>query len=268
MKKTDGTTTQLDGHLKQLDEDMVWDAERQSKLRYQILANLDKQETKVRFSRGFKAATSLMLCMICLFAGYLFISQNIGTENGGLSTGQESGQETIPAGTNDKESGHEDSAERIQAVIEEEFNGPDEKYKELLDAAMEAQISDEYMDDYEAYLKSPEHLALMNYMEETYASHFTEEGYEKFINVMPAFMYSGFEHNYTLTASDIKIEEIESRPLVYDLNFQVEYKNENNETSQHHFEGTAAVSEEGKIVNIEYLDGLEDGLLQKLRDDE
>lgn len=264
MKKTENQRTLLDDQLTQLDHDLVWDERRQAKLHHRILSKLDKQESVKRFSGGFKLASSFMLFMIILVAGYLFISENLGTDS--ANPGNDT--ETAPAVTGDQGSAAAGSEEAIRAVIEKEFDGPDEKYKELLDAAMDAQISEEYMEDYEAYLESPEYQALMGYMEETYAAYFTEGGYEEFINVMHAFMYSGFNHDYNLAATDIEIEEIEGRPSVYDLSFQVEYRNGNNETSYHDFEGTAAVSEEGKIVKIEYLDGLEDGLLQKLKDNE
>lgn len=268
MKKTNDFITSLDGPLKELDQDMVWNEERKLKLRYQVMANLDKQESKVRFSRGFKAASSLMLSMIILFAGYLFISQTIGNDSDGSSSEPGNNTETIPPVIEPEESADEENREAIQAVIEKEFTGPDEQYKALLDAAMEAQISDEYMDDYEAYLESPEYLALMTYMEETYAPYFTENGYENFINATPAFRYSSFEQEYELSPSDIEINQSENGETLYDFTFQVEYTDENGESSQFDFEGSAIVPEEGKIGQIEYMDDLEDGLLQVLTNNE
>ncbi|HSP22116.1 MAG TPA: hypothetical protein VLQ20_07285 [Planococcus sp. (in: firmicutes)] len=160
------------------------------------------------------------------------------------------------------------SEQAIRAVIEKEFNGPDEKYKALWDAAMEAQISDKYSDDYEAYLESPEYLALMSYTEETYASYFTENGYDNFINQAPAFMYSTFDRNYKLNTSTIEIVQSEQGTTLYDFTFQVEYTDEKGESSQFNFEGNAIAPEEGKIGKIEYLDGYEDGLFQELSNNE
>ena len=159
------------------------------------------------------------------------------------------------------------SDQAIRAVIEEEFNGPDERYKELWDTAMEAQISDKYVDDYEAYLESPEYQALMSYMEDTYESYFTENGYDNFINTA-AFMYSAFDGDYTLNTSAIEIAQSENGPTLYDFTFQVDYTDENGESSQFDFEGKAIAPEEGKIGKIEYLDGYEDGLLAKLQNNE
>lgn len=160
------------------------------------------------------------------------------------------------------------SEQAIRAVIEKEFNGPDEKYNELWNAMEEAQVSDQYIDDYEAFLESPEYQELMSYMEETYASYFTENGYDNFINAAPAFTYSGFDHDYELSTSDIEIVQSENGPTLYDFTFQVEYTDENGESSQFDFEGDAIAPEEGKIGTIAYLDSLEDGLLQQLRTDE
>lgn len=159
------------------------------------------------------------------------------------------------------------SEQAIRAVIEEEFNGPDEEYKEVRDTAMEAQVSDKYADDYEAYLESPEYQALMSYMEETYAAYFTANGYENFINTA-AFMYSFFDGDYTLNTSAIEIAQSENGPTLYDFTFQVVYTDENGESGQFDFEGKAIAPEEGKIGKIEYLDGYEDGLLAKLQNNE
>lgn len=159
------------------------------------------------------------------------------------------------------------SEQAIRTVIEKEFNGPDEKYKELWNASMEAQISDEYSDDYEAYLESPEYQALMSYTEETYAPYFTENGYDAFINTA-AFMYSGFDYDYELSTSTIEVVQSENEKTLYNFTFQVEYMDENGESSQFDFQGNAIAPEEGKIGKIEYLDGYEDGLLEALRNNE
>lgn len=159
------------------------------------------------------------------------------------------------------------SEQAIRAVIEQEFNGPDEAYKELWDAAMEAQISDEYADDYEGYLESPEHQALMSYSEKTFASYFTENGYENFINQAPAFMYSTFDYDYELKTSNIEIVQSENGETLYDFTFQVDYTDENGESEQFDFEGKAIAPEEGGIGKIQYMDEGQ-GLLEELRNNE
>ncbi|MBT2571454.1 hypothetical protein J7I83_12750 [Planococcus sp. ISL-110] len=158
------------------------------------------------------------------------------------------------------------SEQAIRAVIEKEFNGPDEKYKALWGAMAEAQTSDKYIDDYEAFLESPEYQELMSYTEETYASYFTENGYDNFINQAPAFMYSSFDGDYNLNTSTIEIAQSENETTLYDFTFQVEYTDENGDSSQFNFEGNAIAPEKGKIGEIEYSDG--DELLQELRNNE
>ncbi|PSL36216.1 hypothetical protein B0H99_10737 [Planomicrobium soli] len=159
------------------------------------------------------------------------------------------------------------SEQAIRAVIEKEFNGPDEKYNELWDAMEEAQVSDQYNDDYEAFLESPESQNLVNYVKETYAPYFTENGYENFVNTS-AFMYSGFDHDYKLNPSTIEISQNEKETTLYNIAFQVNYTDENGESDQFNFKGKAIAPEEGKIGKIEYLDGFEDGLLQELQNNE
>ena len=154
------------------------------------------------------------------------------------------------------------SEQAIRAVIEKEFDGPDEKYKALWEAMAEAQTSDKYSDDYEAFLESPEYQALMSYTEETYAPYFTENGYDNFINEAPAFMYSTFDGDYKLNTSAIEIAQNENETTLYDFTFQVEYADENGQSSQFNFKGNAIAPEEEKIGNIEYSDG--NGLFQEL----
>lgn len=269
MKKTDDFITSLDGPLKQLDQDMVWNEERKLKLRYQVMANLDKQESKIRFSRGFKAASSLMLSMIILIAGYLFISQNIGNDGDGNTAEPGNNTETIPPVIEPEESADVKNREAIQAVIEEEFNGPDEKYIELWDAVVATDPSDPDMsqEEYDATLERPEYQSLMNYMEDTYAPYFTENGYENFKNTL-AFRYTIHDGEHEFTASDIEITQSDNGETLYNFTFQVDYTDENGASSQFDFEGSAIVPEEGKIGQIEYMDDLEDGLLQVLDNNE
>jgi hypothetical protein len=189
----------------------------------------------------------------------IFISLTIA---GCSANGATEGNGTEPEETADK------SEQAIRAVIEKEFNGPDKKYKELWDAAMDAQISEKYSEDYEAYLESPEYQALMSYTEETYAAYFTENGYDTFINAAPAFMYSVFDGDYELKTSAIEITQNEEEPTLYGFTFQVEYTDETGESSQFDFKGDAIAPEEGKIGKIEYLDGHEAGLLATLQNKE
>lgn len=265
MKKTDGTHTVLDKQLQQLDQDIIWNQQHKAKLHSRILSNLDKQESKIRFFNGFKFTSSFVLCSILLVAGIIFLSQNIFQEDGGLTTGTGNNTEEEPVLSGSEEIDAEKSKESIQAVIEEEFNGPDEEYVALSEAAMDAQSSATTQEEFDALQETPVWKNYMNYMTETYASYFTENGYDNFLKVTPAFIYSGFDGDYDLTASDIKISQNEHNPKMYQFTFQVDYKNTNGEVQPYSFEGEAIASEEGKIEKLQFLD--KDGLLTAMNED-
>lgn len=263
MKKTDGTQNALDNQLKQLDQDIVWSQNHKARLHSRILSNLDKQESKTRFFNGFKFTSSLVLCSILLVAGIIFLSQTILQGDSGTTTGNNSEEEPALSGSEAVDA--ETSKEAIQAVIEKEFDGPDEKYKELWEAAMEAQSNAATQEEFDALQETPVWKNYMNYMAETYASYFTENGYDNFLNATPAFMYSGFEGDYDLTASDIKISQNENNLKMYQFTFQVDYKNANGDVQSYAFEGEAIASEEGKIEELQFLD--KDGLLTAMNED-
>lgn len=149
----------------------------------------------------------------------------------------------------------EHSKQAIRAVIEKEFNAPDEKYKELSEEMWEAGAA--YGDDaegYKAFTESPEYKAVFNHTEDTYASYFTENGYDNFVNQGQAFYYTNFAGEYTLNASDIEINQSENGDTLYNFTFQVDLTDKNGETSQFDLKGNAIVPEEGKIGKIEFKD--------------
>ncbi|MBM7578664.1 hypothetical protein [Jeotgalibacillus terrae] len=157
------------------------------------------------------------------------------------------------------------SKEAIQAVIEEEFNGPDETYIELSNTAMELQQEAQNQEEYDAYLQSPENKKWEDYMADTYASYFTEDGYEDFITITPAYGYSHYEHDYNMSTSDLEITRSEKNPKIYRFTFTVEYESGNSEPEQYDLKGEAILTEEGKIERIIYGDRGE--LRQRLSDD-
>lgn len=201
----------------------------------------------INYISGKKALGLLFL----IFAGLLIVgcSANGTSEGNGAEA-----KETV-----DK------SEQAIRTVIEKEFNGPDEKYKELWDAAMEAQNNVENQEEFDALQETPVWKNYMNYMAETYASYFTENGYDNFLNTTPAFMYSGFEGDYDLTASNIEISQNENNLKMYQFTFQVDYKNAKGEVHPYSFEGEAIASEEGKIEKLQFLD--KDDLLTSMNED-
>lgn len=263
MKNTEGTHTSLDNQLKQLEQDTSWNQKHKAKLHTQLLLNLDKQESRNRFFTGFKFTSSLVLCSILIVAGVLFLSQNILQNDSGLTTGTNTGEETTLVAS--EEIDVEKTKETIQAVIEEEFNGPDKKYKELSEAAMEAQNNIETQEEFDALQETPIWQDYTDYMVDTYASYFTENGYDLFLTATPAFIYSDFDGDYNLTASDINISQNKNNLNMFQFTFQVDYENANGEVQSYSFEGEAIASEEGKIEKLQFLD--KDDLLAEMNED-
>lgn len=134
----------------------------------------------------------------------------------------------------------------IQAVIEKQFNGPDKKYRELWEAAMNTQTVDMNEEQYNAWLNSTEYKALIDYMSDTYASYFTENAYETFKNT-DAFMYSFSDRKYKLSTATIEINQNEIEKTLYTFTFQVMYENEIGVIETFDFEGEAIVPTAGKI---------------------
>ena len=155
--------------------------------------------------------------------------------------------------------------EAIKAVIEKEFNGPDKKYRELWESAMDAidtQKDDMTQEEYDASLETPKYQEYMNYMKDSYAPYFTENGYDTFSRTS-AFMYSFSDNEYTLNTSDLNIIQSENEETLYNFTFNVNYENKNGETSVYAFDGNAIVPEEGKIGKIQFND--KDGLGQVIQ---
>lgn len=154
--------------------------------------------------------------------------------------------------------------EAIQTVIEKEFSGPDKEYRELRRAVMLAQNEIADQEGFDALMEEPVYKNYTAYMEDIYASHFTENGFVNFVNTTPAFMYSVFDGDYKLAPSDIEITQNDQEPTMYNFMFNVEYTNEEAETTNFGFEGKAMVPEEGKIGTIQFED--KDGLQVKLNE--
>lgn len=151
----------------------------------------------------------------------------------------------------------------IQAVIEKEFNGPDEKYRELWEAATETQTAEMNQEEYEKWLETPAYREYIQYMKEAYLPYFTENGYETFINTS-AFSYSFSDAEYTINTSEIEITQSENEPTLYNFTFIVNHENEDGDANEYHFEGNTIVPQEGKIGKIQFTDS--DDLIQQIRE--
>ncbi|ANU22626.1 hypothetical protein [Planococcus donghaensis] len=138
----------------------------------------------------------------------------------------------------------------IQAVIEKQFNGPDEKYRELWNAAMDSQTGDMDEEQYNAWLNSLEYKALIAYMDDTYALYFTDNAYETYKNT-DAFMYSLSDREYKVSSDNIKIIQNETEKTLYTFTFQVLFESETGKPETFDLEGEAIVPTAGKIGKIQ-----------------
>ncbi|WP_038704518.1 hypothetical protein [Planococcus sp. PAMC 21323] len=150
----------------------------------------------------------------------------------------------------------------IQAVIEKQFNGPDEEYRELWNTAMDSQTGDMDEEQYNAWLNSPEYKALMDYMSDTYAPYFTDNAYETFSKT-DAFLYSFSDQEYKLKTANIEINQNEVEKTLYTFTFQVMYENDIDETETFDFKGEAIVPTAGEIGKYQVDD--QERLLEKIR---
>lgn len=164
-------------------------------------------------------------------------------------------------GTAETDGPADKNVEAITAIIEKKFKGPDEKYRELWDAAMALQKPDMSQEEYDAITSGPEYQAFTDYAEETYAPYFTENGFDDFIN-SGAFHYSLFEPDYQLNTSDIEIIQNDQEPTLYTFTFEVMHEDADGVTAPFTFQGKAMVPEDGKIGRIGFLD--RDGLGDRL----
>ncbi len=154
------------------------------------------------------------------------------------------------------------SEEAIRAVITQEFNGPDETYRHLWNVMADKQPVDPSEEEYSAFLESVEYTDLMDYMEESYAKYFTENGYENFSRI-GAFYYSFSDREYQLSTSDIDIVQSDNGETLYSFTFNVWHEPAEGEAAAYRFEGRAIVPEEGKIGKIEFDD--QDQLIEEIR---
>ncbi|AUD14450.1 MULTISPECIES: hypothetical protein [unclassified Planococcus (in: firmicutes)] len=162
----------------------------------------------------------------------------------------------------EQEAGVDESEEAIRSVIEKEFNGPDETYRNLWNVMADKQPVDPNQEEYDAFLESAEYTDLMDYMEDSYAEYFTENGYDNFSR-SGAFNYSFSEREYQLSTSDIDIVQSDNGEKLYSFTFKVWYEPADGEAAEYEFEGRAIAPEEGKIGKVDFHD--KDQLIEDIR---
>ncbi|MDN5709118.1 MAG: hypothetical protein L0G95_06735 [Planococcus sp. (in: firmicutes)] len=203
---------------------------------------------------GFSRYRNLLqFAVILLFLGAILV---------GCSNEEMVANSTESAEPAEQDDELDESEEAIRAVIQKEFNGPDEKYRDLWDVMAEKQPVDPSEEEYNEFLKSPAYTNLTNYMKESYAKHFTENGYDNFSRI-GAFYYSFSDSDYRISTSDIDIVQSDNGDTLYSFTFKVLYEPEDGEGDEYDFEGRAIVPEEGKVGKIDFND--KDQLIEDIR---
>lgn len=191
----------------------------------------------------------LIYAGILLFLGAILVGCS--TEESSDSTESEETAELAEMA--ELEDGIDESEKAIRAVIEKEFNGPDEKYRDLWNVMAEKHPVDPSEEEYNDFLKSSAYTNLTDYMEESYAAYFTDNGYDNFSR-SGAFYYSFSDSDYRISTSDIDIVQSDNGDTLYSFTFKVLYEPAEGEADEYGFEGRAIAPEEGKIGKINFND--------------
>lgn len=163
------------------------------------------------------------------------------TPKGEASAGKETKTETVRT----PESSVEMNIKTIEAVLQEELNGPDKEYVQLANAAMGG------INDPNSVKQKENVVRLNNYVKERYQPYFTEEGLEE-------FQSTGLKryHNYSdasefeirLVESEVKQSDVDTASNQYHIKSVVELTSPDEEPSLHEVEGLVIFStKEGKI---------------------
>ncbi|REB07264.1 hypothetical protein DVB69_10475 [Sporosarcina sp. BI001-red] len=151
----------------------------------------------------------------------------------------------------------------IEAVLQEELNGPDELYIQLSEAAMGGTELD-------SVKQKENEMKLESYMKEKFLPYYTEEGLKRARGTNMLYQYqSQFEPDsesaIKLIDSEVKQSEIDTASNQYHVKATVEYTSPDEEPSLHELEGKVIFStKEGKIGVIQF-GQMDSSLSKKIR---
>ncbi|MBD7908297.1 hypothetical protein H9659_08140 [Sporosarcina sp. Sa3CUA8] len=179
------------------------------------------------------------------------------SEQGVATEGKETKTETAPT----TEHSVEANIKTIEAVLEQELNGPDEEYVQLVNAAMGG------TEDMGSVKQKEDEMRLTSYIKEKYLPYFTEDGLLRAESIGMLFQYQYFydfekEYQLRLVDSEVKQSDIDTASNQYFIKATVEFSAPGEEPSLHELEGKAIFStKEGKIGNFQL--GQKDPTLSK-----
>jgi len=141
-----------------------------------------------------------------------------------------------------------ESVQNIQAVLNEEFNGPDEELEEIWDGLYSDGVDKE---KFKKYAKK-----YSDYIEENIQPHYNvtnEEDDNPLIGQAYNYLRHADAFNYELRVEGTTIEKSERNKNSYNFTVNVSYsKNETDDSKTVHIRGLMNTNEEGKITRDIY----------------
>ncbi|WP_391116906.1 hypothetical protein [Psychrobacillus sp. L3] len=198
--------------------------------RNSLLALKDRIETK-RKRNIFPAFISLAIIAI---ASFLFIT---------ISNPSETEQSAKPLS----------NEEVIMAVLEREYNGPDDEYLRLMNNWMnlQSETKAENQEQYNQLLQSKEYTDLMDYFPNTFGEYFSEGVLTSLINSNLVFKYDYFleDTDIEMHLESVEIKQEKDHPNIYRPKIEVSLTNSKGQKIYHTLqeEFIFSTSEPGKI---------------------
>ena len=145
--------------------------------------------------------------------------------------------------------------EAIQAVLEHEFNAPNEEVIHIVNGLSSGAESGPLSGEYYSYL------------EDTYGPYFTDSGYEKFVATGLALMFhlKADQNNYRINVTKIDVEQNKETPTNYHFTVYINHEKVDGAKMKLEIPGIA-ILREGKIEKITYL--IDGELWRKMKEGE
>ncbi|MCA0970853.1 hypothetical protein LCM20_09645 [Halobacillus litoralis] len=167
------------------------------------------------------------------------------------------GLSAILVGCTAANSAQEKDVETIEAMLTQQFTGPDQKMMELLNDPDHVTVIGL------GETKRPEEPnELEQYLEATYHPYFTDQEYEDFIGAFAMAPHVfGEADAYQFEVEQVIVKDVEATDGAYDFTVEIRYEKDGTEENTQ-VSGRINVNEEGKISRYRPID---DGLMEVLQ---